>query len=332
VFAGEYHDALSVSPDGRRVAFGMSAPGANARVGVGIVDLTRLRFERGVETGIASEGLAWLTDRQLVAALQRGGIVVIDPATGAILRRWRGWHVLRAVTTRTRRSLVMLEADGQTSRLAAVDATGDLRSVRLPVPARDGHGSRLRPALVADPAAERVYVLPGGRTVLAVDLARMRVHRHRLRSGLGSAEPSGRFAFRDRDAVWLGAGRLALAGTELRRRPGPRLGVVPVPVSLIDSRTWTVRTIDASATGVTLARGRLLAYGPRGVRAYSLRGRRLFETLGRRRVWSVAARGGIAYATSRGRTHVIDTGTGRVRRTIRRALEVRALVARRCPG
>ena len=96
VFFGEYHDAWSTSPDGRRVALGISAPGSEARIGVRIVNLARWATELDVETGIAAEAVAWLTDRTLVAALQRGGIVLIDPATGEVVRRWAGWAALDA--------------------------------------------------------------------------------------------------------------------------------------------------------------------------------------------------------------------------------------------
>ena len=87
---GEYHHAWSVSPDGSRVALGISAPGVRGRIGVRIVELGSWTTELDVETGIAAAGLAWLTDRRLVAALLDRSIVLLDPVNGAVVERWAG--------------------------------------------------------------------------------------------------------------------------------------------------------------------------------------------------------------------------------------------------
>ena len=53
----EYHDAWALSPDGSRVALGMSAPGREGRIGILVVDLETMKVVRGIETGVAAEGL-----------------------------------------------------------------------------------------------------------------------------------------------------------------------------------------------------------------------------------------------------------------------------------
>jgi hypothetical protein len=51
---------------------------------------------------------------------------------------------------------------------------------------------------------------------------------------------------RRREALWLGHGRLAVSGD-------PNAGV-----TVIDTSTWTARTVAAGATSARLAGGRLL--------------------------------------------------------------------------
>ena len=324
----EYHDAWSASPDGTRVAVGMSAPGREGRIGVQVVDLVRGTIELEVMTGIAAEAVAWLTERRLVAALQRGGIVLIDPVSGAIVKRWAGWRVLDAVATRTRRRFVMLEP-GQRARLAAVDRSGRLRSVSLRLAAL---GRRGRAALVADPVGEHAYVLTGGRTAVDVDLRRMRVGTRRLRPEprAGSEKGPKPGEVRQREGIWLGDGLLAISGRDFfpRGRRGAR--TVPAGASTIDTKSWAVRRVDAKATGVASAPGRLIAYGQRGLRAYTLHGRRVFEALRRNPLWSVGAAGRLAYAGTPTATHVIDTGSGHIRGRISDAHAV-SVISRRCP-
>jgi hypothetical protein len=329
VFIGEYHDAWSKSPDGTRVALGISAPGAGARIGVRIVNLARWATELDVETGIAAEAVAWLTDRMLVAALQRGGIVHIDPVTGEVVRRWAGWAALDSVSTRTRRRFVLLEPGRQTRRLASVDRTGRLRSVSLRLPLRRRHSRLARPALVADPVREHAYVLTGGRVVVDVDLQRMRVRRRRLQPALEQGASGARFPVRD--GLWLGGGRLAVSGHDAvpSRRLRPR--TYPAGLSTVDTDTWNVGMVDSAATGVALAPGRLLAYGERGLRGYSRGGRPLFELLRNQSVWSVGAAGRLAYAVTATATHVVDIRSGHVRRSIPRPRELSGVIARRCP-
>lgn len=297
---GEFHGAWSVAPAGGRVALGISAPGSGGRIGVRILRLSPPSVAVSVQTGVASEALAWLRERILVAALQ-SGIVLVDPATGTILRRWTGWSSLDANSARTRTRFVLLHRRGPMQRLAVVDATGELRSVPVDGPGR-------WPLLVVDPAHERAYVLAGGRRLLEVDLRRMRVERRTLSSPAGGRDLG-------QSAVWLGHGRLALSGGGLR---------------IIDVSTGSVRTLERAATGATVARGRLLASGPRGVRAYTLDGRSLFRALGGRRVWNLGARGNLAYVGGPSSTRVMDVRSGRVVRRIRRALQFDGVFADRC--
>ena len=68
-----------------------------------------------------------------------------------------------------------------------------------------------------------------------------------------------------RAACWLGGGSLAVWGTDARVTgvtPAElRSDLGPSGLKLVDTRTWTVRTLDPEATGARWQAGRLLAFG-----------------------------------------------------------------------
>lgn len=76
---GEYHDAWSLSPHRRLAAFGISAPGEHRRIGIRVLDLGTFTVVRDIETGIAAEAVGWVAPDRLVAFLQSGELVVVDP-------------------------------------------------------------------------------------------------------------------------------------------------------------------------------------------------------------------------------------------------------------
>ena len=191
----------------------------------------------------------------------------------------------------------MLEQRERAARLGTVDASGRLREVSFTLP------SRRTAALVADPGRERAYVI-GRRRVVAVDLRRMRVRRHRVR-----------LAGNPNQALWLGKNLIAVAARGL---------------SVINTKTWTAREIDPKATGVATAPGRLLALGPRGLRGYTRKGRPVFELLRGKPIWAANNRGKVAYVTTPRATYVVDTRSGRVRRRMSRVRAVEAVIPGRC--
>src|SRR5215210_488450 len=84
---GEYHDAWSFSPDGSHLALGMGGQGRVCGRGICLVDVRDMTVSGDIETPIAVEALAWVRPRRIIAVLQLGGVVVADPATGAIVHR-----------------------------------------------------------------------------------------------------------------------------------------------------------------------------------------------------------------------------------------------------
>ena len=185
---------------------------------------------------------------------------------------------------------------------------------------------------MADPGRERAYVLMDSRTLIDIDLRRMRVRRLRLRPAPRSLERAGAVGFRLRQATWLGGGRLALSGHDLVSRPGRRRATVPAGLSTIDTRSGRISRIEAGAHGATWAPRRLLAYGLHGVRGYTPAGRRVFDVLRGKHVSNLDVVGRLAYAGTGTATYVIDTRSGRVRRRIPRWLDLDGVISRRCPS
>lgn len=331
---GEYHDNWSLSPDASHVALGRGGQG----IGIEIVDLEKLKLVRHVRTGIAAEALGWLAPRRLVAGLQRGGTVVVDPGTGRIVRRFADFS-FPDVSAQTGQGLVMLLPRLQKSgpgvplrrvagapRLALVDAHGRLRSVtlqRIRLGVRTSHGVEYtdRAGLAVDPAHARAYVVAADAPVAEVDLHTMRVSYHRLAQLF--ARPSGRgvtaVLARERTALWLGRGRLLVAGRDLVSTRTRKEALAPAGAALVDTAAWTSRTLDRQPTSAVLAGGELLVWGPGeypapgvGLRGYTLRGRRILGLFAHRRVLDVQVAGRHAYVRTPAAVHVVEIGSGTV--------------------
>jgi hypothetical protein len=325
----EYHDNWSLSPDASHVALGRGGQG----IGIEIVDLRTLKLVRHVRTGIAAEALGWLAPRRLVAGLQRGGTVVVDPRTGRILRRFADFS-FPDVSAQTRQGLVLLLPQLRTSssglplrrvsgavRLALVDARGALRSVtlriRLGVRTRHGFEYADRAGLAVDRARERAYVVAADAPVAEVDLHTMRVSYHRLSPLF--AHPAGALLARERTALWLGHGRLVVVGRDFVSTRARKEALAPAGAALVDTTAWSWRTLERRPTGAALAGRELLVYGPGsypaagvGLRGYTLAGRRIFGLFNGKRVLDVQVAGGRAYVRTPSAVHVVEVGSGTV--------------------
>jgi hypothetical protein len=330
----EYHENWSLSPDALHVALGRGGQG----IGIEIVDVRTLKLVRHVRTGIAAEALGWLAPRRLVAGLQRGGTVVVDPRTGRIVRRFADFS-FPDVSAQTRQGLVMLLPQLRASspglplrrvsgavRLALVDVHGRLRSVtvqriRLGVRTRRGFEYTDRAGLAVDPARARAYVVAADAPVAEVDLHTMQVFYHRLAPLL--ARPSARgvtgVLARERTALWLGHGRLLVVGRDFVSTRARKEALAPAGAALVDTAAWTWRTLDRQPTGAVLVGAELLVYGPgsypapgAGLRGYTLRGRRIFGLFDHKRVLNVQVAGRRAYVRTPAAVHVVELGSGKV--------------------
>jgi hypothetical protein len=319
VVIGEYHGAWSRSPDRSYVALARGGQG----IGIDVVDLRTMRLVRQVHTGIAAEALAWLEPRRLVAALQRGGTVVVDPRSGKILHRRRDLSFPDA-SADTRDGVVMVfpklraSARGMpltrvagAARLALVDAQGKARTatlgrIRLEVRFDGGIEYDDRAGLVVDSSRARAYVLAADAPVAEVDLRTMRVSYHGARSN----RPRNVLA-RERRGLWLGGGRMLLYGRDFVKRPGGSAAPGPAGATLVDTATWRRRSLDGNAIGAAIVLRRLLVYGA-GLHAYTLGGRRLFSLFEDRDVLDVQVAAPRAYVRTARAVYVVDVRLGKV--------------------
>jgi hypothetical protein len=361
VEVGEYHDTWSLSPDASQLALGVSSGESvltpsrrlRGRIGIYIVDLGRMRLVQEIQTGIAAEALGWLSRRRLVAGLQRGGTVVVDPVTGRILRRWPRFS-FPDLSARVGDALVMLFRDlplmtvaSGNPRLAVVDAQGRLRSVkleriRLAVRSRNrAYYYTDRTGLAVDSRRARAYVFAADAPVADVDLRTMRVSYRRLdplslRPGelQGSkARPKNAVLLRERRALWLGDGRVVIFGRDLVTAPGRKEALIPAGAVFVNTATWKWRVLDRNATGATFAAGRVIVFGPGrdpapgiGLRAYTLSGRRTSYLLKGKRVFDVQVANGLAYVRTPSAVYVVDTSSGRMARKIVPPLDLRDVI------
>jgi hypothetical protein len=347
----------SFSPDGKLLALGGDSGD------VWLVDTGRLR----VAGSVAAEGYghvvetAWLGGR-LVAVVDRccseEGVTegltvsVLDP----VRRRGLMGHPLNGsiqAAERTDSKLVLLvgpRADLGPARLVVADAEGGLGTVVLD---RIVAGSEIRPGrpiarsarpgLALDRERNRAFVVGAGAPVAEVDLATFSVQYHELG---GSASLLGRV--RDwlepraeakvwpdgpeRHARWLGNGFLTVWGIDtesnLDQAGNPQARQASAGVRLIDTRDWSVRTLDAQASGLTVADRTLLVFGwlwdsaaqqssGVGLTAYGQDGSRRFHRFGAAPLFAVHAVGLRAFAPVGESSYtVLDAQTGRVLRRV----------------
>jgi hypothetical protein len=342
---GEYHDAWSLSPDGSRVALGISAGESlispsrhlGGRIGIVVVDLDTMKVVQEVETGIAASALGWLAPRLLAASLLRGGTVLVDPTSGKIVRRWPGLSD-PGRSAPAGDSLVMLfpgpsrAAEAGTAAagtaaawLAIVDARGHLRSVtleriHLAAGSTNGVGYADQAGLAVDPSRGRAYVFAAGVPAAEVDLATMHVSYHDVELDEG-VQPEKTVLARSRYALWLGNGRAVVFGRNII--PDDRAGVASIATgaALIDTSTWDSCVVDGAAGGATFGAGRLLLYaaGARpaiGLRAYTREGGKIFQLFGSEQVLDVQVTGGRAYVRTGSALRVVDLKSRRVLDTI----------------
>jgi hypothetical protein len=356
----EYHNTWSFSPDGSELALGVSAGVSRlspsrrllGRIGIYIVDVRTMRLIREIETGIAAEALAWLSPHVLVAALQRG-TVLVDPLSGKVVRRWPAFSFPDA-SVRLGAKLVMLVPPLRAAvagmplvrvsggpRLVTISVQGRLRSValrRIRLVARSSGGGFSygdRAALAVDQKRERAYVFAAGAPAAEVDLRTMHVSYHDL--GFPFAPPAARerVLAREWSAIWLGDSRALVVGSDFVDRGGTLPVPLPAGATLVNTDTWTSRGIDPHAGGAAVAGRTLLLYGgssPRsgaGIAAYTSAGRKRFGLLDRLRVADVRAAAGLAYVrTVGGTTYVISVAAAKVVGKIPPTREIVDLVAK----
>jgi hypothetical protein len=224
------------------------------------------------------------------------------------------------------------------STLATVDAAGAVEQLPL-----DGMSAGVMqtedvpfvehvrtPALAVDSGRRRAYVVSSRPHAVEIDLRRRRVRDHRLvpRASLLDRlrellEPYAAASSQVgpvRSAAWIGAARMALSGYDAhvvwRQDGGVDAESRPAGLRVIDTRDWSVRTLDERAATFDAAADLLLTSGRegRGLAAYSPDGRGRFYVLGDRHVEVVATAGSLAYVRTppQRALKVVDLARGRV--------------------
>lgn len=351
-------EAWSFSRDGTRLAFaGVDIDASALAPTVRVVDTRRLRVSGRVE--VAERGwvraTTWLPDGRLVALVQvyepdvRMDVVTIDPAGMEVLDRQElPGQLLRVARTRDRLVVLLTSSESlEPARIAIISPAGTARTVIVSqisagYEQRSGDEERVvqrEPALAVDLEGRRAFVVAADGEVAQVA----------LRTGaISYRRPSRRLSFfgrvhawlepvaaaklpregSTRIARWLGRGMIAVSGGDyaaLSTGGRPRTRFTPAGLRLIDTRSWTVRTLGPGTDtfwhvgDVLLAAdntwgGTELEVTPRppGLVVYGADGRERLRLYAGKRVWIVHATARRAFVRVEGRIDVIDLPSGRV--------------------
>jgi hypothetical protein len=301
---GEYHHTHSFSPNGSAIAFGISAPNdaGGERIGIRLVDARDLTIAGNITTGVFAAAVAWLEPRRIVAllgdplsAVDQSTVVIVDPATGAILTRLGVPPSCEGETSEVR-GQALISLAGRSLSVVRSDATVET----VPLPRAFEECGQIT---IGSSDKQALVVAAGGAVVAEVALASSRLTVRRI----------GRNHVGDVEAVGLGRRRLLLA---LRGRSGRFSDGRPRGVELLDIEARSRETIDRSAGEVRVSGGTLLAFEGLpfarghglGVRGYGLDGRRRFRLLKGEHIGDVEIAGRFAYALIRGGgVAIIDT-------------------------
>jgi hypothetical protein len=338
-------EAWALSPGGSRLA----AVTDRASV-LRLIDVERMHTLGRLRTRARGSPAAvvWPRPHRLWIVLARPGccargattVVTVDPIARRVLARRRlAGGLARVASTPDGPVLLLAPRDliGPAT-LATVDAAGAVEQLPLDgvsagviAPGDTPSVEHVRtPALAVDANRRRAYVLPARPQAVEIDLRRRRVRHHRLvpRPSLvervrellvPSAAASAQVGW-VRSAAWVGEAHIALSGHDAAvvRRPdgGVEAERRPAGLRVIDTRDWSVRTLDDQASAFVTAAGLLLTSGPRGrgLAGYSPDERGGFHVLADHSVEVVATASSLAYVRTppRQALRVVDLARGRL--------------------
>ncbi len=374
VWLAGHSEGWSFSPGGRELVLGgnnQSCVGGGT--GLRFADVRRMRTLGDVKL-VANgtvEATAWPDATHVLAVVAvsdclvtKGTVVFsVDAVTHCVLSEaaFPG-DLLGDALARGKLVLLLGPRNGiGRARIATVDALGHVRETVLGqidagrvLPTATMGSSLVRldvPGLAVDAGSGTAYVLPAGNRVAEIDLNTLRVSYHPLSERtsifarfLHWLDPTAQAKGDDgptRQAIWLGNGLLAVTGTDsslTTRADGAwSNAVTPAGLRIIDTRTWTYRTLDSQVSQVQLGAGLMLATGTSyssqrtssgtyhsddtyaGVIAYTLAGNEQYRLFNGTEVDDVAAIDGRGYAAlggaHGGRTTAFALTTGKPGRT-----------------
>jgi hypothetical protein len=333
--------------------------GFDQRAGIRLVNARKMRVLDDVRLSpdeSCASSVAWLRPDRLLVVVgsgQEAEVVVLDPVARRVLRR-TALPSLPWSTGQTRDEIVLLFArTGEigTARLGVVDPDGSLRTMVVgsvlagSVALETGADYRQRivsPGLAVDPDGRRAFLVPAAGAVAELDLRARRLSYHELgkpsllRRLLGWLTPAAQAKMLEgtmRHARWLGDGIVAVSGMDSSTTldvDGNRVQHgSPAGVSLIDTRSWSTRTLDGDANEFAAAPGLVVVQGARwdfrrergtglGLVAFGTDGRERWRIdPGEYRWIEPAASVGYVWIAD-GRRAVVDLATGTVLRSLRR--------------
>ncbi len=353
--------AWSLSPDGSQLAIAVASPNVVKLVGVDRLELLGM-LQLGL-SGYVTE-VTWPSRDRILVLLEDGprrhSLVSIDPVAQRVVAR-RLIRGTRTASANTHDGLAVLLGPETprigASRLTVIDADGDTRSIGVPrvlsgivgaEHSANGMAAAQLPGLAVDESGERAFVVGPDLLVAEVDLRSLRVTYHevdaneslvrRLLDWLEPAAEAKTTFGAVRYARWIGDRWIAVSGWDEQPSTEGEGVETPAGLRLIDTRDWSVRTLDRKASAFSFAAGVLIAYGAHtasggttplgapgedrvrgmGVSGYGLDGRRRFHFLGDKAVVRVETAGDHAYAAVSDSTgvSVIDLGSGRLLGTL----------------
>ena len=116
-----------------------------------------------------------------------------------------------------------------------------------------------RPALAVDGPGGRGFVVGGGAPIAEVELRSLSVTYHGLARREPAARAKGPVAGSSRVALWLGGGLLAFTGEDGHTIGPGQVETTPAGLTLVDTGSWSARTLDRTANSAVYASGTLLA-------------------------------------------------------------------------
>jgi hypothetical protein len=350
-----YADAWTIAPEGRIAALSIHPTETTTMDAIRFVALGSLRL---VPRPIVLHGIGltlfWPAPDRILALVQSccsetdvATVAVVDPGARRIVSRI-SLAGEAAAWTRAGDRLVVL-----------VTPTNSIGPARLVVVAADGHvgtakldriaagrswpedqteprlGTQRIPALAADAATGRAYVIEPDGLAAEISLDSLAVSYHELASASLTARLSAWLqpaaeAKGMNGMSWkglsLGNGFVAVAGNVQRTVVSgntEEMSSSPGGLAIVDVRDWTIRTLDRGADDVAVTDGLLLATGRSwtsstqgttgmGLAAYGSDTKLRFHVFEGASAWVQQTWNGRAYVLVDGRTNVVDLATGRV--------------------
>jgi hypothetical protein len=337
--------ATAISPSGRLLAVGTSAPGLQ------LIDLRRMEEAGYVRLG----GTGWVThldwDRGILFATvqgdTRGAVLLVDPIGRQVVQRHRIQRTILAVeggvggtvlVTGPRSGVGQVELTVVGGKgMSSVSVSGISGGSESENGADGFKARQVTPGLAIDREGGRAFIVTAGRTVAEISLRDLAVKHHtlsepvsllgRLRNWLEPMAEAKLIEGPQRKAAWLGGGVIAVTGADYSTvadaNGETQVHVRAAGLSFIDTSDWSVSTINGKTSDFSLFDSTLLAFGDTswgdpaakglGLVGYDYRGREIFRVLNGRRVGWVEAAGDLAYAVvdERRRT-VVDAISGRI--------------------